>query len=176
MDPLTGASGPNVAPPPVEERSVFGRVYDYFFGRDISVVSTGPPMYGRVSVVVRMSPKGDEMATSFTLEYDPTKLADPQVGLAKKVADVGSVLTVNTDEPGRIGVLFDSPSALRPASEARDFIVITFQVVDGASGDTTVAFTDSVAARYLSDAMGNPISVNYVDGKVELTVPDDTAK
>ena len=176
LDPLTNAGGPTAR---VEaDSSIFSRVYDYFFGREIRVVPTGPPSYDRVSVVVKMTPTGDEMASSFTLEYDTSKLTSPQVGFGKRGGGpVGSSLTVNTDQPGLIGILFDSPETFRAKSEAWDFIVVTFEVVEGATGATDVKVTDSVATRYLSDAEGNSLSVNYFDGTIDLTpIADETAK
>ena len=139
--------------------------------------STGPPNYGTVSVVVKLAPKGDEVASSFTLEYDPTKLTAPQVGVGKKRGGLGVVLTANTDEPGRIAVVYDSIEAFRASSEAKDLIVVTFTVVDGAGGETFVNITDAVTKRYLSDAEGNSLSVNYFDGTIDLTpIADETAK
>ncbi len=176
LDPLTNAGGPT-ARSATDSSSIFSRVYDYLFGREIRVVSTGPPMYGRVSVVVKLAPKGDELASSFTLEYDPTKLTAPQVGVGKKRGGLGVVLTVNTDEPGKIAVVYDSIEAFRASSEEKDLIVVTFDVVKGADGQALVSITDAITQRYLSDAEGNSLSVNYVDGTIDLTpVADDTAK
>ncbi|MBK9527972.1 MAG: hypothetical protein IPO41_06550 [Acidobacteria bacterium] len=170
LDPLTNAGGPSVATAPVEDRSsIFSKIYGYFFGREIRVVPTGPPNYGRVSVVVNLAPKGDEVATSFTLEYDPTKLTAPQVGIGKKRGGIGVTLTTNSDEPGKIAVLYDSVEAFRASSEAKDLIVVTFDVIGGAEGETFVNVTDSVAHRYLSDAEGNSLSVSFIGGKIDLS-------
>lgn len=179
LDPLTNAGGPMISAPAAEDASsVFSRVYDYFFGREIKVVPNGPPTYGRVSVVVKMTPTGDEMASSFTLEYDKSKLSSPQIGFGKRGGGrVGSTLTVNTDQPGFIGILFDSPETFLAKSEEWEFIVVTFEVVEGAIGETAVRVTDSVATRYLSDAEGNSLRVSYIDGTIDLTpVADDTVK
>lgn len=179
LDPLTNAGGPTILAPAGEDASsIFSRVYDYFFGREIRVVPNGPPSYDRISVVVKMTPTGDEMASSFTLEYDTSKLTSPQVGFGKRGGGpVGSTLTVNTDQPGLIGILFDSPETFRAKSEAWDFVVVTFEVVEGATGSTDVKVTDSVTTRYLSDAEGNSLSVNYFDGTIDLTpIADETAK
>lgn len=170
IDPLTPAGGlASAALQGEADASVFSRIYDYFFGgREMRVVPSGEPIYGRVSFIVKMQPRGDEAAMSFTLNYDPEKLAAPQVGFGKGSVGLGSVLTVNTNEKGSIGVLIDSPEPFPAAEKMKDFVVVTFEIVEGASGEATVTMGDGLAPRYLSDIDGDSLSVSYFDGSIYL--------
>ena len=53
-----------------------------------------------------MVANGDEMAVSFIVRYDATRLGNASVELAN--APDGAILTANADEPGVIRILVDA--------------------------------------------------------------------
>lgn len=169
LDPPTPVGGP-MAPSLVPESitSVFGDVYAYFFGREMRIGSAGGFTGKTVTVPVEMVPFGDEVAAGFTLEYDSTRLANPQVALGE-FAPQGAILTVNANEAGRIGILIDSTEAMVASAMPRQIVMVTFEVVDQTGGDVPISLTSSLAARGTSDANGNALSMRYVNGNVNIS-------
>ncbi|MGE3465591.1 MAG: beta strand repeat-containing protein [Pyrinomonadaceae bacterium] len=169
LDPATPAAGPT-GPPigPNAITSMFEDVYAYFFGREIRVVQQKPTDDGRVTVTVEITPYGDEVAAGFTLEYDAGKLSNPQVTLAED-APQGAVLTTNTNVEGKIAVLVDSTEAFMASAVPKRFLIVTFDAVKGAVGETAVVLTNSLVNKATSDVNGNTVRVRYVDGVIKLS-------
>ena len=111
-----------------------------------------------------MELSGDEAAVSFTLEYDSARFANPKVVLGELSGD-DTVLTVNTNETGRIAVLVDSATALVTAKGAARIVVVTFDLVSDADGFGTVSFSDAIAAKSVSDGAGNSLPVLWTSRK-----------
>ncbi|MFZ1699722.1 MAG: FG-GAP-like repeat-containing protein [Pyrinomonadaceae bacterium] len=168
LDPLTPAAGPT-GPPMIPNAipSIFEDVYAYFFGREIRVTPQ-KPSEDRVTVAVEIAPYGDEMAVGFTIEYDAAKLSNPRLTLAE-AAPNGSVLTANTNEKGRIGILVDSTEAFIASAVPKRFLMVTFDVAKGATGETPISLTGTLAAKATADANGNTLSVRYIGGSVDVT-------
>ncbi len=165
LDPPTDAGGPiqpAPVPPPVSD--VLNDVYAYFFGREITIGRLGSTDGLTVSVPVEMEFSGDEAALSFTLEYDAARLSNPRLELGEAFGD-DAVLTVNTDENGRIAVLVDSATALVTTKGAARIVVVTFDAVKDADGFGTVSFSDAIAAKSVSDAFGNSLPVRWMNQK-----------
>ncbi|MBK6724259.1 MAG: hypothetical protein IPG58_13640, partial [Acidobacteria bacterium] len=129
----------------------------------------GEPEFRRSTVIVpiEVTSQGNEVAMSFTLEYDPEIFSNPRITLGK-FAPAGSTLTVNTTEPGRIGVLIDSTESMTASAMPQRLLTVTFDVI--ADGEDTTGFTlsGSLAALGLSDADGNSLAARYLDGNVIL--------
>lgn len=170
LDPLTGAGGPPAGTSIIPETlsSIFEDVYAYFFGREVRVTAEKPAEKGKVTVAVEITPYGDEMAAGFTLEYDAAKLSNPQLALGE-AAPAGAVLTANTNEAGRIGILVDSTEAFMASATPKRFLMVTFDVAAGATGETPVTLTDSLASKTTADANGNTLTVRYLDGTINLS-------
>ena len=165
LDPPTDAGGPTVpepVPPPVSD--VLNDVYAYFFGREMTIGRLGSTDGRTVSVPIEMEFSGDEAAVSFTMEYDAARLTNPRLVLGELSGD-DAVLTVNTNETGRIAVLIDSATTLVAAKGAARIVVVTFDVVSDADGFGTVSFTDGIAAKSVSDGFGNSLPVRWMSGK-----------
>ncbi len=162
LDPLTGAGGPNAMPSSIMT-SFIDDVYAYFFGREVRIGTSIVDSPSTITVPVEITPFGNESAVSFTLEYDASTLANPTVALAEAAPD-GSVLTVNANEAGRLGMLIDSTNNFVASAVPRRFIMVTFEVTG--DGSTGLSLTGSLAAMGVSDAEGNMLSTTYVDGTV----------
>lgn len=168
LDPLTpagGPTGPSIIPESVS--SLIDDVYAYFFGREMRIGSESSVEVGQVTVPVEMVPYGDEAGISFTLEYDARLLSNPRVDLGDGAPE-DSVLTTNTNEPGRIGILIDSTETMTASAMPKCIVKITFDVVVGANGDSPIVITGSLAGKGASDAAGNTLSVRTIDGVVSI--------
>ncbi|MFZ1700813.1 MAG: cohesin domain-containing protein, partial [Pyrinomonadaceae bacterium] len=122
---------------------------------------------GTVTVAVEITPYGDEVAAGFTLEYDSAKLSNPRIELTEG-APRSAVPTVNTNETGRIGILVDSTEAFTASAVPKRFLIVTFDAAKGATGETVIALTDSIADKATADANGNTLTVRYLDGNIDL--------
>lgn len=168
LDPLTPAGGPT-GPSIVPEgfSSFIDDIYAYFFGREIRAGSEKAVSGGQVTIPIEIVPYGDEAGMSFTIEYNASLLANPRVTLGDAAPD-GAVLTINDAESGRIGILVDSTETMVASAVPRRIVLITFDVAAGATGDSPIAVTGSLANKGISDLAGNTLSVRYVDGTVAI--------
>ena len=168
LDPITNAGGPT-APSLVPDilSSILEEIKEYFFGREIRVGSQEAVAGNEVSVPVEITPHGDETAMSFTIEYDPKVLSNPRVMLGE-FAPVGSTLTINVNENGRIGILIDSTEPMTASAMPKQLLTVTFDAIGNEMDKTTVRITDSLAIRGISDGSANLLSARYVDGDVIL--------
>ncbi|MBP7475231.1 MAG: hypothetical protein KA810_08245 [Pyrinomonadaceae bacterium] len=165
LDPLTSSGGPTGSSlVPESVSAVFDDVYAYFFGRELRV---GEAISDdrTVEIPIEITPHGDEVAMSFTLEYDETKFADPRLVLGG-LAPAGSTLTVNTAEPGRIGILIDSTESMIASAMPQRLLTVTFDVIADGESTTAVKLSGSLAAFGISDAAGNSLAARYLDGSV----------
>ena len=147
--------------------AVIDDIYAYFFGRELRVgipVSDSPKT---VTVPVEIRPYGDEAAVSFTLEYDATKLSNPQIILGD-AAPEGSILTTNTNDSGRIGIVIDSTNAFVASAMPKQFVMVRFEVIDTGGGKTPIVLSGSLAAKGAADADGRSLTVRYLDGTIEI--------
>ncbi len=167
LDVLTPAGGPASRGGSVPE-SIFIPNRDAsldLFQRELSI---GEPAFRRTTVIVpiEMTSHGNEVAMSFTIEYDPSILANPRITLGK-FAPAGSTLTVNTTESGRIGILIDSSESMVASAMPQQLLTVIFEMREG-SVMGTVSFTDSLTSKGVSDAAGNSLTTRYLDGNVIL--------
>ena len=163
LDPLTPGGGPALS---ISEdgTSIFDDVYNYFFGREIRLVADKGTGDGLVTMAVELAPSGDEAGASFTLAYDASRFGNPRVELGNAVPE-DTVLTLNTSEEGRIGILVDSGSAWAASKTARRLVVVTFSVIDDAGINEQVSFESGLAKMNVSDAFGNSLVTRWMAGK-----------
>ena len=169
LDPLTPAGGPAVPSfVPKSVATIFDDVYAFFFGRELRVASAKAESGQTVIVPVEIAPFGDETAVSFTLEYDPAKLSNPRLSLDVAAPD-GSVLTVNSIEKGRIGILIDQTEAMTASTTPKRLVIVSFDVSADARGGAAIAITSGLAAKEVSSAAGNSLSTRWRDGFVRIS-------
>ena len=173
LDPLTDAGGPAATSfVPEGIASIIDDVYAYFFGREMRVGSVTAVAAKTVTVPVEITPYGDEVAVSFTLEYDAKRLANPRVFLGDAAPD-GAVLTVNANETGSIGILVDSTEAITASAMPERIVMVTFDVAaDAPGGDIAVSLTGTLARLGTSDASGKTLLTRYVGGTVGIILQD----
>lgn len=138
----------------------------------VSVVSTSATPGSVATVSIELESAGDEVAGSFTINFDPAKLspATPFVQLGTGVP-AGTALTVNPNQTasGRVGMLVDSTNSFTTSPPNRQIVTIRFNVAAGAPGGATpITFGSTPTPRSFSDALGNPLTMTYVDGSVNI--------
>ena len=164
LDGYAQAAGPGANPQ--GEDTAAQSVEDESANRGMHVVSAQAAPGGRVTVAVEIDPQGDEVASSFTLNFDPTKLKNPQIALGSGAGD--ATLTSNTENAagGQLAVVVDSTNVFT----GRQLVTITFDVArDARGGETPVTFGDALARRSSSDANGNRLATKYDGGSVTIS-------
>ncbi|MFZ1701826.1 MAG: cohesin domain-containing protein, partial [Pyrinomonadaceae bacterium] len=144
------------------------KIYGRFMGRQVLVGQERAIAGETIDVPIEIVPYGDEVAIGFTLEYDSTKLSNPHISLGES-APKDSVLTFNTFEKGRIGVLVDSTEATTASAIAKRVVIVTFDVAPDAIGETRIALSSSLAAKGLSDSAGNELFTRWFDGLINIS-------
>lgn len=144
----------------------------YLAPHTVSVVSTTATAGTVATIAVELESAGDEVAGSFTINFDPAKLspASPFVQLGTGVP-AGTALTVNPNQTasGRVGMLVDSTNSFTASPPNRQIVTIRFNVAAGApAGATPITFGSTPTPRSFSDALGNPLTMTYVDGSVNI--------
>jgi len=132
------------------------------------VVSVNATPGTQVSVPVELDSQGNEVAASFTLTYDQTKLSNPSISLGTG-APAGLALTINPNQTGsgRLGILVDSSNSF--ASGVRHVISVRFDVAAGApAGPSVVDFGTTPVPRSTSDPLGNLLETTYQAGAVNI--------
>ena len=141
--------------------------------RDVRVVGASALPGSVVAITVELESGGDEVAGSFTINFDPAKLSPaptPFVALGTGVP-AGTALTVNPNQTaiGRVGMLFDSTNTFTISPPNRHLVTIRFTVAANApAGPTPITFGNTPTPRSFSDTLGNPITMVYVDGSVTI--------
>ncbi len=108
-----------------------------------------------VSVPVELLALGNENALSFSLNFNPAILSNPQVTLGSDASL--AQLNVNSFQAaqGRLGILLTLPPMQTFPSGIRQVVVVTFSIAASApAGLTPVSFGDQPAERKVIDDMG----------------------
>lgn len=161
LDPPTNARSAAASLVPQPFRLALDDIVGYFLGREMRVVAQ-KQQGDQLSVVIEMTPYGDEFAASLTLEYDALILIDPRVELGDAAPD-SAVLTVNTEHDGRIGILVDSSDAFISSAVPTQLVIVTFDLRETATGESKFTVTDSLARKAYSDANGNALRIRSIE-------------
>jgi hypothetical protein len=165
LDGPQAAGGPGAANPgpmPAEETAAAENS-----SREIKLGSSNAATNSRVTIPVEITGNGDEMATSFVVRYDHTKLGNPTVETAN--VPEGATLTTNTDEPGIVRILIDGTTPFARSKDANTILNIAFDVSTKApTGDTTVELETVV----ISDAAANSLTTKTTNGRISIAGPN----
>ncbi|MFZ1699208.1 MAG: Ig-like domain repeat protein [Pyrinomonadaceae bacterium] len=141
-------------------------------GCEIRVMPTVASSGTRVTVPVMIAGSGDEVASSFTLRFDPMKLSDPRVEMASGMPS-DAMLTWHGGDDGTLSVLVDSTSGLGASTVARDFVYVSFSVASNAAGgDSVIEFGNGPAGSAVSDANGNRMDSGFAGANVTISGPN----
>ena len=173
LDAPQPAGGPMVSSLPNfgGDRPDGGSLYGDTKPRTLRIVSASAAPGGKATVSIEMTGRGDELAASFTLQFDPTKLSNPRVELGPEVSP-GTVLTINSGSAakGMLGILLDSNEPINRSTWTPKLLTITFDVAQSAqAGPTSLTFSDTLARRSMADAEANSIVSTFEDGVVNIS-------
>ena len=167
LDPLTVLGGPT------EEDTGGGGGFAAASasGRQLCLVNISIA-HGQTNVVpVTLECQGNENAASFSVVFDPTKLAF--VSAIPGSGAVGSQLNVNPSEAaqGRIGVALAAQPGRTFAAGVREILQLRFSALAAAPATTVLGFTNAPVPREVSDVSANPLPTDYSAGIVSVTPP-----
>ena len=135
--------------------------------RIVRVVDAASMPGGEVTVPIQLVASGTENALSFSLTYDSDLLSGPQV--AKGTDATSASLVVNTTQTARVGAVLWLPFGQSFPAGDREILRITFRIANDASPQTTpLTFTDTPAARDISDNSANSLPATWVNGTVTV--------
>ncbi len=132
----------------------------------------------QVFVSIDLDAIGDEVAGSFSVTFDQTKLSisgisspgtNPDVTLGTGVP-AGTAITVNAQQVllGRIGFLVDSNNQFA-AGPSRQIVRLRFTVAANApGGPSTISFGNTPTPRSFSNNLGEPLTATFTDGTVTI--------
>ena len=126
----------------------------------------------QIAIPLDLDSQGDEDGMSFTLNFDPLKLSNPNVTLGGDVSS-DTILTVNSSEAdrGRVRILLDSPDTIALSSLSR-LLTVTFDIVpDAAGGPTSVSFGNDPTPSSVSNAKAEVLPTNYINGVITISGP-----
>ncbi len=168
LDPATGTSGPFL---PIILRPLVpgGDVFDAFnwkvWTTQRELASTAlriPTRTNRtISLAIELEAKGGENGFSFSLNFDPAHLSNPQVVAGSDAQS--AVLYGNTAQAsnGRLGVALILPPGQSLNYGVRQLAVVTFTVVEpGKAYERTIDLGDYPVLREIADANANTLSAS----------------
>ncbi len=174
LDPPQDAGGPTQpTATPAGISKLIDDIYSYFSGRSIAMGDPQTLSDGSFTIPVEIVAYGEVCGLSFTIEFDPSIFKNARIDLGKDVPP-DAVLTTNTNDAdnGRIGILLDSATPVE-AGGRKNVITVVFDRADtGASDETSVRITNSIAAIAVADANGNGLLVYTQDSAVKLKKED----
>ena len=144
-----------------------------FGGRTITVVSTTGQAGSTVVVSIELDSQGDEVAASFSLNFDPAILSNPVAALGSGTP-AGANLSTNASQTGtgRLGVLIDSTNTFTISPPNRQILTVTFNIAANApAGATAITFVTSPTPLSVSSAFGALLPTVYQVGTVTVTPP-----
>lgn len=133
----------------------------------IGLGSTDADAGSQVTIPIEMIRRGDEVAASFTLNFDPSRLANPTLELGSGTEASETILTVNRRRvaSGQLGIVLDSE---RPFT-GKELASVTFDViVDSPSGDSVISFSDNFVAQSTADDLGERLPTSYENGAIYI--------
>src|ERR1035437_4651873 len=117
---------------------------------------------------ISMVGTGNENGLSFSLNFDPARLA--YVGQTLGMGEAGTSLLVNTNQVslGELGVILAKPAGQSFAAGSNELARIRFLLL-GSAATTTVSFADAPLGREIVDTYANTLCANYSNAQVVIT-------
>ncbi len=137
--------------------------------RLLQVMTSGAAPNSTATVPIQFYSEGDENRISFSLNFNPKVLSNPQV---QPGGDVGAAtLNVNTSQvaQGRIGVEIVLPQGQRLSEGVREVLKANFAInASAGSSSTPIGFTDQPVVRGIYDFTNNFVIGSYAAGSLIL--------
>jgi len=166
LDPLTPAGGPTSG-----ASLVGGGIQPAGSGDVLSALNASIVQGQTNTVRVALEARGNENALSFSLSYDPLKLAF--IGVTSGAGAAGASLTTNTSQAsaGRIGIVLALPPDSTLAAGTQELLQLQFVGLATAPSSAVLAFGDQPVGRETSDAFARVLPTSYSSGTVKVTPP-----
>ena len=166
LDPLTIVGGP------IEPDTGGGGAFGPSTSGTKLTLSNSSIAQGQTSTVpVMVECQGGENAMTFSVTFDPTKLAFVS---AVTGAEAGAA-TLNPNASGAAAGRIGLALALQPGTSftagSREIIQLRFQALVAAPVTTAVAFTNSPVPREVSDVQANLMAASYMPATVTIVPP-----
>ncbi len=142
-------------------------------GRTLRVVSTDATPGEQVTVSIELDSQGDEVAASFTVDFEPEIFSNPVFTLGSG-APAGAALSLNVNQvaAGRVGILVDATNSFTMSPPNQQVITVTFDVAPGApSGPTPITLVSSPTPLSVSSPFGSLLQTTYMFGTVTIAEP-----
>jgi hypothetical protein len=178
----TPACGPTEPPPsPPEAGSQLAENKETLTLNSIDSNIASPPADIRIRVNNAVGPRGqsvmipvfmemdrDETAVAFTLEYDAARFSNPRIALNNELPP-STVLSTNTNQVGRIGILLDAEVPLSTTPRELRIVFVTLDVrPTAATGQSLIRVTDSLARKSVSSSGARLLPAQYTGGTVSI--------
>lgn len=125
----------------------------------------------KLTVAIALDAQGDETGIGFTLNYNTGDLTNPQnITLGDDAA--GAVLTTNTSQPGKVGVVIDKLPTQPFAAGGRVIAKIEFDVIS-ANGTTLLSFGGDPVANEVVN--GDALALTSTSNDTVITILGPTA-
>lgn len=175
LDPLQSVGGPAypVPPPPFAELMSSLENRESSIPRVVRVVNTNASRGQQVTVSIQIDAESGDKGASFTLDYDATKLSNPQVTLGSGAS--GAFLIPNTTTPGKVGVVLGFITGGFQGGISQ-LVTIQFNVASNAAfGLTPLTFNDTPVQRQIRDSSNVLVAANFADGNINIAPPSSAS-
>lgn len=137
--------------------------------RAVSVVNSAGSIGRTVGVPIVLESKGEEASVSFSLNFPPTLLTNPQVVAGADAAGAQVSVISSLASQGRIGVTVSLPAGQKFTAGNRQIAVIAFDVPASVQpGTATLDFSDQPITRLVKTPAGGSIRTQFVTGSIRL--------
>jgi subtilase family serine protease len=124
----------------------------------------------KVVIGVVLEAQGDEAGVGFTLNYNTAELANPANVLLGS-GTTGGVVTVNTTEAGKVGVIVDKLPGQPVAAGSRQVVTIQFDVLAISTSQTQITFGSDPVADQIVDGTAAALTTSFTNAMVSLNGP-----
>jgi hypothetical protein len=168
LDPVKGNVGP-LAATGFNSKTKAGKLSPSLLPRELFPVFVSRTA-NKVVLGVRMDSDGDETGVGFTLNFNPSDVANPG-NIVLGADSSGSSLTTNTSQPGKIGIMIDRAPGSPWAAGSNELVRIEFDIVNNAATETPIAFTSDIIKTETVDGMALGLTTSFNSGNVILYAP-----
>jgi hypothetical protein len=166
LDPLAIAGGPTE--PAIAEDVAFRAASS---GTKLSLLNSSIAQ-GQTNVVsVMIECQGTENAMTFSVTFDPAKLAFVDVFPGPAASSAALNQNASQTGAGRIGLAIALPPGTHLPAGIQEIVELRFAAVATAPASAAVAFGDLPLPKEVSDISANPIPTMYTPATISITRP-----
>ena len=167
VQPVGGPAYPTTVPP--NFKAIFESGRSSAIPRIVTAANVEGSPGNTVTVAVSINAESNDKGTSFTMDYDNTKLSNPQVSLGS--GGSGGFLVPNTNISGKVIVQLAYITGGFQAGVSQ-IILIQFTVANNASaGVTPLTFNDTPVERQVRDVNNIQVAATFQNGSVNILRP-----